>query len=74
MKIDKACRWVSNLVGRSVVSGGGSLIPHPGIKYVSLHTFQPSGGHLFSVANKLFLADLQMGLLTLWEGGEVSRS
>lgn len=64
-KIDKGTLWVSNAVGRSEISEGGSVIPCPDILFRALHLFQPSRIHLSS-------AGLH-GLFLKWKDGELSQ-
>lgn len=61
IKIDKAKHWISYAVGRSVITEGREVIPHPDILYGVLHLFWPNGIHLP-------LAGLYRGLWNRREG------
>lgn len=61
-KLDKACRWLSNAVGRFVSAEGGCVISHTSIQYSQPYFFWPDGVHLSAKGSDVFLADLQGAL------------
>lgn len=67
VRVDKARRWLNNVIGRSVLTGGGTVIPHHGIRFLLPQLFRPDGVHLSTHGTDLFLSDLQLGLRGLLE-------
>lgn len=60
VRTDNAQRWISNVVGWSVIAGGGSVISYPKTKVSLLHlfTYRTDGVHLSLARTELVLADL----------------